>query len=107
VELFLLVAAGCLILYVAGIWAGNAVAGGTPPVMAEITVGSGDTLWGMAQKYGDPDVYILKRVDALVKANALERGSVLREGQRLIIPVTNRSAELYCGAKYASREIAD
>ncbi len=106
-ESFLLVVVGFLLLLVAGVWLSNAVAGGTPPVMAEITVKPGDTLWAIAQTYGDPDTYILERVDAVVRANRLRRGSVLREGQRLIVPVTNRTAQLYYGGTYASREIAD
>ena len=79
----------------------------TPAVMAQVTVQQGDTLWSLAQTYGDPHEYILNRVQALMKANGLRKGVVLHEGQRLVVPVTNRSAALYYGGSYASRKIAE
>ncbi|GEM_PF-5082746 len=106
-ETALLVVTVCVLLFVAGMWMRNALASDAPLMKVEITVGRGDTLWSIAQEYGDPDQYILERVDALAKANNLKRGAVLREGQTLVIPVTSRNAKLYCGGTYASRQIAD
>lgn len=102
-ELLLLLVSACLLVFVAGTWATNSIVRHTPPVMATISVQSGDTLWNLATEYGDPDQYILKRVNALVEANALKKGQALYEGQTLVIPVGNQSAKLYYGGKYASR----
>lgn len=86
-ELALLVIAGCILLFVAGAWAKNLLASDSHLINLEITVGRGDTLWSVAQKYGDPEEYILERVDKLAKANGLVRGAVLSEGQTLIVLV--------------------
>lgn len=56
------------------------------PTMTAVSVRSGDTLWSLADKYGDPDKYILKRVDDLRQANGLKRGQPLYEGQVLRVP---------------------
>jgi LysM repeat protein len=103
----LLVIAVIVLLLVVGMWLRNVMLGGVPPVMATVTVKQGDTLWSLAEQYGDPNQYILERVNALVQANGLERSQALRAGQTLVIPVTNRSARLYYGGQYASREIAE
>ena len=106
-EMFLLLATAIILLFVAGIWIRNARADDAPPVMATITVRSGDTLWNLADEYGDPSQYILERVDTLKRINKLKKGHALYEGQTLVIPVGNKSAKLYYGGKYANREIAD
>jgi len=106
-ERFLLISTACVLLFVFMSLARSAVTADAPPETAMITVQAGDTLWELAGEYGDPNQYILERVNALAKANGLKRGEVLREGQTLVIPVTNRSAKLYYGGKYASREIAN
>ncbi|HUV05533.1 MAG TPA: LysM peptidoglycan-binding domain-containing protein [Armatimonadota bacterium] len=104
--LLLLVAVGAL-LFVAGIWLRNAVVGRAPCAMAAITVEPGDTLWRLAVEYGDPNEYILERVNALARANGLGKSRMLREGQTLVIPVSGKSAKLYNGGRYASTKIAD
>jgi len=105
-ELVLLLLAASLFLFVMGMWVRDAVAEGPPTATATITVQPGDTLWSLAREYGDPDQYILERVNALARANGLGRNRMLREGQTLAIPVSS-SAKLYYGGKYASRRIAD
>jgi len=106
-ELILLLMTAGTLLFLAGIWLRGSLAGGAPPVTATVTVQAGDTLWGFAKEYGDPDQYILERVNALTRANKLEKGRALHEGQTLVIPVGNPSARLYYGGKYASRQGAD
>ncbi|MCX6377527.1 MAG: LysM domain-containing protein, partial [Armatimonadetes bacterium] len=55
-----------------------------------ITVQPGDTLWGLAKRYGDQDTYILARVDSLARANKLRRGGELLAGQALLVPATTQ-----------------
>ena len=105
-ELLLLIITACVLLFVTGIWIRTAAAA-SPPVMATINVQAGDTLWDLAQEYGDPEQYILERVNALARANGMKRGQLLQEGQTLVIPVGNRNASLYHGGKYASRQAAN
>jgi len=103
IEAILLLLTLCMILLVIGIWVRDSMTGPIPPVTATITVQPGDTLWSLAKRYGDPNQYILERVAVLAKANGLERGGALHVGQTLIIPVTNRSADLYYGSKVCKR----
>ena len=49
----------------------------------------GDTLTGLAHRYGDPNAYILDRVEQIARANNLSGNAPLVPGQRLRIPVTN------------------
>jgi nucleoid-associated protein YgaU len=93
-ELILLLAAALILIFVAGTWARNLMVSDTPIMNVEITVQRGDTLWSVAQAYGDPDEYILERVDKLAKANSLERGAVLNVGQTLVVPMTGRMRDL-------------
>lgn len=44
-----------------------------------VMVGQGETLWDIAQTYGVP-------VDAIVDANELPNGDLIRPGQRIVIP---------------------
>jgi hypothetical protein len=54
-----------------------------------MTVQRGDSLWSLAKRYGDPDSYILDRVDKLAQANQIPATASLMPGQRIIIPVSN------------------
>ncbi len=54
-----------------------------------MTVQRGDSLWSLAKRYGDPNAYILERVDILAQANKMSSRSALMPGQRIIIPVSN------------------
>ncbi len=53
------------------------------------TVKRGDTLAGLALRYGDPNTYLLQREDQIARANHLTGTAPLLPGQRLRIPVTN------------------
>ncbi len=53
------------------------------------TVKRGDTLAGLALRYGDPGVYLLRREDQIARANHLPGSTPLLPGQHLRIPVTN------------------
>lgn len=54
-----------------------------------MTVQRGDSLWSLAKRYGDPNAYILDRVDILAQANRMSAASSLMPGQRIVIPVSN------------------
>ncbi len=63
---------------------------GTPSVvMIAHSVKHGDTLSGLAKRYGDPSTYILAREEAIARANNLSGTTPLVPGQHLRIPVTN------------------
>lgn len=53
------------------------------------TVKRGDTLAGLALRYGDPSTYLLQREDQIARANHLLGSAPLLPGQHLRIPVTN------------------
>jgi LysM repeat protein len=54
-----------------------------------MTVQPGDSLWSLAQRYGNPETYILDRVDVLAQANKMLATSSLMPGQRIVVPVSN------------------
>lgn len=58
-------------------------------VMISKTVTSGDTLTRFANRYGDPNIYILEREEQIARINHLTGTSPLFPGQHLRIPVTN------------------
>ena len=58
------------------------------PVIA-VQVKAGDTLWALAQRYGNPDEYILKRVQQLAERNGIRNGVRLHAGMTLQVPVEN------------------
>lgn len=60
-----------------------------PVVMISKTVTRGDTLTGLAKRYGDPNIYILAREEQIARANHLSGTAPLVPGQHLQIPVTN------------------
>ncbi len=57
--------------------------------MISKTVNAGDTLTGLARRYGDPNAYILAREEQIARANHLSGTAPLVPGQHLLIPVTN------------------
>ncbi|MDX1931186.1 MAG: LysM domain-containing protein [Capsulimonadales bacterium] len=61
------------------------------PATVTVTVRSGDTLWKMAHRYGDPGRYILERVDELANENGLPTSAVLQPGQHLRVPIRNEA----------------
>ena len=66
--------------------AARAAATEVAPLFATITVRPGDTLWSLAGRYGDPHQPIVRRVDALTRANRLSSGATLVPGQTLLVP---------------------
>ena len=90
-QLIILPLAIILLLLIGVSWVKDVTAADTPQKMVTITVKSGDTLWGLAKKYGDPDEYILQRVSAIVDINKLQGDQALYAGQTLKIPVADKS----------------
>jgi nucleoid-associated protein YgaU len=75
-----------------------------PLAVAEVTVGEGDTLWSLAQKYGDPNTYILQRVNQLQSINSIGGRDALQVGQVLLVPVSGSNSKLIYGGGHAKRE---
>jgi len=65
------------------------------PAMTAVSVRSGDTLWSLAAEYGDPNKYILERIDDLRQANGLKVGQPLYEGQVLRVPNVQHSTSSF------------
>lgn len=67
------------------------------------TVKRGDTLAGLALRYGDPNTYLLQREDQIARANRLPGSAPLLPGQHLRIPVTNPKviAEIVRASRHA------
>jgi|GEM_PF-616578 LysM repeat protein len=59
------------------------------PLTVTLTVQPGDTLWSLAKRYGDPQLPILDRVDALRAENNFTGGTTLYPGQRMLVTVQN------------------
>lgn len=58
------------------------------PVIS-VRVERGDTLWQYAARYGDPNTYILDRVESIARDNRLSTAKPLAPGQTLRIAVHN------------------
>lgn len=101
-ELVLFTIALGMLMFAAGNWARGAMWERSATVPITITVRAGDTLWSIAREYGDPNEYILERVNALERVNSIQNGRALREGQVLVVPVS-RNAKLYHGGKTCTR----
>ena len=73
------------------IWRGVVAPVSTAPaaIFAPMTVQPGESLWSLAQRYGDPNAYILDRVDVLARTNRLPKDAVLIPGQQVVVPVAN------------------
>jgi hypothetical protein len=61
----------------------------TGTLRVPMTVQRGDSFWSLAKRYGDPNAYILDRVDVLAQANKMSATASLMPGQRIVIPVSN------------------
>jgi hypothetical protein len=86
-------ALGVLIALTAGGWVVSALGAAlnrtaTIPVIC-VKVRSGDTLWSVASRYGNPDEYILQRVDTLATENHIQPGTRLQAGTVLRVRVEN------------------
>ncbi len=65
----------------------------TAPVPVKtVRVAPGDTLWKYAARYGDPNAYILDRVEAIARDNRLSSSAPLVPGQVLRVSVRNPAA---------------
>lgn len=51
------------------------------------TVQSGDTLWSLAGKYGNPRMSITDRVDNLIRVNGFSGGASLHPGQKILLRI--------------------
>lgn len=78
--------------------ADHSARGTVSPVIAK-RVAPGDTLWHYASQYGDPNTYILDRVETIAQENHLRPNSTLVPGQVIHIPVRNP----YLAAHFAQR----
>ena len=50
-----------------------------------VVVTQGDTLWAIAERYGDPGADPRAGIDAIARLNAIDAGSIY-PGQRLLVP---------------------
>ena len=79
--------------FVSSLWHSAAASYGSSlapaaPVISK-RVAPGDTLWGYAARYGDPNSYILDRVETIARDNHLSSNVPLVPGQILRIAVRN------------------
>lgn len=61
----------------------------TAAPLIHYTVKPGDTLWKLAARYGDPNSYMLDRVETYARDNRLSSDAPLVPGQRLLLSVRN------------------
>jgi len=88
-EAVVLLMVAALALIYAGTLIGEKVLRPQPAPVVTLKVEAGDTLWSLAERYGSPDEYILRRVDRLATFNSLEPGERLQPGMELRVPVEN------------------
>jgi LysM repeat protein len=84
--LFLLMAASLVIL--AGSTLGRFLTAPATPPPARVVVQKGDSLWKLAARYGDPDVYILRRMDDIARRNNIRQDESLQPGDVLYVPAS-------------------
>ena len=58
-----------------------------------VIVQPGDTLWQIASRYGDPNQYILDRVDVISRINHISGGQSLAPGQKILVPIARNNAD--------------
>jgi LysM repeat protein len=51
-----------------------------------VVVQPGDTLWQIASRYGDPNQYILDRVEAISRINHMAGDQSLVPGEKILVP---------------------
>ena len=90
VVLFFIVSGTTSVLNLGSSLASASQLGGTPT--KTITVHQGDTLWQIASQYGDPNVYILDRVESISRLNHMADGQALVAGQKIRVPIFAKSA---------------
>lgn len=90
VVLFFVVSGTTSILNLGSNLASASQLGGT--TTKTITVQPGDTLWQIASRYGDPNVYILDRVESISRLNHMADGQGLVAGQKIRVPIFAKSA---------------
>lgn len=94
IVLLLLSAAALIAVLVISSGSRDLYAGEHEPLVQTIRVQQGDTLWSLADKYGDQHQYMLQRMDALEEMNQLNGHTMLRVGQTLIVPVTSKNVDI-------------
>ena len=84
-------AASMFLLFAATNYVKTAVAqraeGEPAAVVAHLTVGQGDTLWQIAEKYGSPRQSIQETVCRLREANNMKEGQALQPGDHPVSPI--------------------
>jgi len=85
VVLFFVISGATSILNLGSSLASASQIGGHPT--QTIVVKPGDTLWQIASRYGDPNVYILDRVEAITRLNHMADGQALVSGQEIRVPI--------------------
>lgn len=84
---------GILIVIMGLVWIGDSVGEALSNRRTvrtlNVKVESGDTLWSIANRYGDPDQYILRRVQKLAEENHIQPGARLQAGTELRVRVEN------------------
>ena len=55
-------------------------------LLVRVVVQPGDTVWNYAEKYGDPNRYILSRVQEIMQINHMTGEKALTPGQIVVIP---------------------
>lgn len=66
-------------------------------------VAHGDTLWQYAKRYGDPNTYILDRVETLARANHVSPNSPLVPGQLINVALRKPGAAIGLARQRPSR----
>jgi|GEM_PF-694680 hypothetical protein len=100
----ILLVAFAIALFVTGIRFGGSEIQEPSFAVTTVTVGKGDTLWSLAKKYGDPDIYILQRIHQLQSINSIRDRDALQIGQELLVPVGRDDSKLIYGGGHEKRE---
>ena len=85
VVLFFVISGATSILNLGSSLASASQLGGAPT--QTVVVKPGDTLWQIALRYGDPNVYILDRVEAITRLNHMADDQALVSGQKIRVPI--------------------
>ena len=89
IEKYLTIAAAAVVVFVLILSTIHAISARFAPAPCKITVKvhQGESLWTCAERYGNPNEYILKRVNTIARMNNLTPSRPLEIGQKLVVPV--------------------